>query len=603
MENTTTETNPPLLDVFSNNVAGIKAFNQCISIGKVSNDNTNRLICIDIDRHLKVFKDEILETETQLNVTPVGVVSYFSTDKKTFEKSCNLAVAGGINIYIYKNLKGTVKIPMPDHPPNSVEEYIYSLLENGEIKSKTCLEMLDKLANILFQIKPEDLTENHFKSIVNDTENEKIFAHKDEALSKMTRELFSLKSEKLKLEFLENNCNKQIKIYNYITLISSIPITEDFTGSPDSYLIIGTENSSLVIIDPSENKVINKRRLPGIPFLINCYGEYDGDHKIIIGDRGCNIYIIKKNSIINTIIIPQPLVGLLCNKKSIYIGTTGRNYISLQMNGDRNFSITENATITCMELANKSDEELVLIATKNNQLRIYKEKNLCYVLKIGDNIFGMKFGTFNNVNECVIMFTYGGALLVKSFNPNVRLSSLKFNENTNAEKGKLDIPKKTSLYLDLVEREKESQAEMHKKFQIDLFRIKYKAMNTYVKMLKIGNAPQNYTTTSNMKVSATLEGLGPNFKLNLIFSNVGKEPIFGAILTLEFNRKIFSFEKENVQLSIIMPNIPINYSLPFRNISQNGSSGNIKVIVVDKDKSIPLIQTNIKVPVSELDIL
>ena len=106
-----------------------------------------------------------------------------------------------------------------------------------------------------------------------------------------------------------------------------------------------------------------------------------------------------------------------------------------------------------------------------------------------------------------------------------------------------------------------------------------------------------------MKISASLEGLGPNFKLNIIFNNYGKKPIYGAILMLEFNRKIFAFKQESIQLGILMPNIPMSYSLRFRNINENGASGNIKLVIVDKNEIIPLIQTNIKVPVSELDIL
>ena len=47
-----------------------------------------------------------------------------------------------------------------------------------------------------------------------------------------------------------------------------------------------------------------------------------------------------------------------------------------------------------------------------------------------------------------------------------------------------------------------------------------------------------------------------------------------------------------------MSNVPINYSLPFRNISENGSSGNIKLLVIGKNEIISLIQTNIKLPVS-----
>jgi hypothetical protein len=144
---------------------------------------------------------------------------------------------------------------------------------------------------------------------------------------------------------------------------------------------------------------------------------------------------------------------------------------------------------------------------------------------------------------------------------------------------------------------------MQNTFQNDLLRIRYKAMDSYVKMLKIGNAPQNYSSSSTIKISGFLEGLGPNFKLNLILDNSGHEPIINAVLTLDFNRKLFYFEKENIILSIIMPHVPIKYSLPFKNISENGSSGMIKIIIIDKFKNSPLIQSTIKVPVSELEML
>ena len=331
------------------------------------------------------------------------------------------------------------------------------------------------------------------------------------------------------------------------------------------------------------------------------------EHKIIIADRGCNIYILKKTKVTKSIIVAQPMVNLLSSEKNIYIGTIGKNYIALKYNGSQEFSINQPNIITSMEIAQRELEEiLILIATKDSELRIYCQKKLCYILKIGDNIFGMKFGTLGLRKECIIMCTYGGALLVKYFNQDIRVSSLKCKESNNKssnEKVKIDVPKKPPLYRDLVQREKESKTEIQKKFITDLIRLKYKAMDTYVKILKKGNAPQNFSNSNNLKLSASLEGLGPNFKLNIIFNNTGKKPIYGAILTLDFNRKIYSFKKENIQLSIIMPNVPINYSLPFRNISENGSSGNLKLLVIIKNEIIPLIQTNIKVPVSELDIL
>jgi hypothetical protein len=223
-------------------------------------------------------------------------------------------------------------------------------------------------------------------------------------------------------------------------------------------------------------------------------------------------------------------------------------------------------------------------------------------MKVNDNIFGMKYGKYATTDDCLVLFTYSGSLIVKTFGKENRFSKLKYEEEKK-EEGKIVIPKRTPLFLDLAEREKENSFNMQNTFQNDLLRIRYKAMDSYVKMLKIGNAPQNYSSSSTMKIAASLEGLGPNFKLNLILDNSGNEPIINAVLTLDFNRKVYYFDKENIQLGIIMPRIPIKYSLPFKNVSESGSSGMIKIIILDKEKSTPLIQSTIKVPVSELEML
>ena len=183
-------------------------------------------------------------------------------------------------------------------------------------------------------------------------------------------------------------------------------------------------------------------------------------------------------------------------------------------------------------------------------------------------------------------------------------SNLKKKKKDSSEKNlKIEVPKKPPLFRDLVQKEKDTKNEMQKKFITDLMKIKYRAMDTYVKILQKGNIPQNFSEAKNMKISASLEGLGPNFKLNINFINSGKKPIYGAILMLEFNRKIFAFKQESIQLGILMPNIQMSYSMRFRNINENGASGNIKLIIIDRNEVVPLIQTNIKVPVSELDIL
>jgi Bardet-Biedl syndrome 1 protein len=246
----------------------------------------------------------------------------------------------------------------------------------------------------------------------------------------------------------------------------------------------------------------------------------------------------------------------------------------------------------------------VLIALKNLELRLYNEKNLVSIYKLQENIFGMKFGRFGKNEETLVMISESGSLVMKSLTKNINLDTTSHSiQKKSGDEVNLNVPKKTKLYLDLIEREKEVASNMNAVFQNDLIRLRHKTLDTYVKMLKIGNAPQNYSTTSKVKLTASLQGLGPNFKLNLIIDNSGEETIFSTDLILEFDRGLFFFEKENIQLGILMPNVPVKYSLKFKNISENGSSGNIKIIVVNKIRPTPLITSTVKVPISELEIL
>ena len=479
---------------------------------------------------------------------------------------------------------------------------IYQQYNKGAIDEKKCLKKIFDLADRLTDINLNDDNVND----ENKEEKEKYNLHKNEPLSQFTLELLSLPNQKLQYKYLEDNKNTKILVRNYITCINSIYRDNSSDIKSYSYLIIGTENSLIYVIDHMNKEPISKVRIYEVPFLIECKGNYRGDHKIYVAGRGCTIYIINKDSIINKFIIPQPLTNLLVSSNNIYIGTIGKNYISYNLSGAKVYSIYQPDYITTMEYYYRSIENIhiIIIALKNNEIRLYNEKKIIMILNFNETIFGMKFGKFETTNDCLVLFTYSGSLIIRSFGKENKLANHSIDdEKKKEEEGKITIPKKNLLFLNLQEREKEQSVNMQNIFQNDLIRLRYKAMDTYVKMLKIGNAPQNYSSSSTMKISVSLEGLGPNFKLNLILDNSGSEPLFNGILSLDFNRKIYYFEKESIILSIIMPHIPVKYSLNFKNISENGSSGMIKIIIVDKFQNSPLIQTTVKVPVSELEML
>jgi len=67
-------------------------------------------------------------------------------------------------------------------------------------------------------------------------------------------------------------------------------------------------------------------------------------------------------------------------------------------------------------------------------------------------------------------------------------------------------------------------------------------------MLKLGNAPQNYNTTSKVKISASLQGLGPNFKIVITVDNVGEEIIAGVDMLFDYGKSTFSFERDYIEV-------------------------------------------------------
>ena len=89
---------------------------------------------------------------------------------------------------------------------------------------------------------------------------------------------------------------------------------------------------------------------------------------------------------------------------------------------------------------------------------------------------------------------------------------------------------------------------MYNVFQNDLLKLRHKTLDTYAKLLKIGNAPQNYNTNSKIKLSASLQGLGPYFKLNIVVENGGEEVTTGLDLILEYDKMIYMYEKEHIQV-------------------------------------------------------
>ena len=128
------------------------------------------------------------------------------------------------------------------------------------------------------------------------------------------------------------------------------------------------------------------------------------------------------------------------------------------------------------------------------------------------------------------------------------------------------------------------------------------AIRPFFDLQRASQSPQNYNSVSKIKLTSFLQGFGPNFKLNISVDNSGEEPIFGCDLLIDYDKQVHYFAKETIQLGIIMPNVQISHCLSFKNISDNGISGILKVIIIDKTNNVPMITSSLKVPISDMEL-
>ena len=74
-------------DCFIDNIAGIKAFNDCCIIGDVMEDKEPRFICADFSSKLRIFKKDALCMELKLQYSPVGLVFFYGINPSNTKTS------------------------------------------------------------------------------------------------------------------------------------------------------------------------------------------------------------------------------------------------------------------------------------------------------------------------------------------------------------------------------------------------------------------------------------------------------------------------------------------------------------------------------------
>lgn len=228
-----------------------------------------------------------------------------------------------------------------------------------------------------------------------------------------------------------------------------------------SNLVVGTEGGNVFVIETITSKITSKFKLPNVPTCMSTYGSFDTDYRIHAACRNEIIYTIRNGEIaLNTAIqVSSRVISMHRYERGIYLATFNNYYQSYSVNGKRLFSIKEPAEIFSVESCESRTSrgfKGVLLALKNREIRLYNDKILVNILILPENIMGLKFGRFGKQEDMLVVVSDKGSVYLKVLDKSIHLDTTSYKKPYSvADEGSLNIPKKTTLYLDLMEREKE----------------------------------------------------------------------------------------------------------------------------------------------------
>ncbi|KAK2820185.1 hypothetical protein Q5P01_023144 [Channa striata] len=565
------------LDAHYDPVAGLYTFSSCMDLADLSGDGESRLVVGDLGSgssgmKLKVYRGTALMSESTLLDLPAGLVAFFMDLHEP--RIPAVAVASGPCIYVYKNLRPYFKFTLPGLEVNTLEQDVWQQVREGQIDPLTLKEMLESIRK-----------------------------KADVPLSVRSLRFLSLDTADMD-EFVQLHKQQPIRRQTVITCIGTLKkSTADEDGV--SCLVIGTESSDVYILDPEAFIILSKMSLPASPTLIDVTGQFDVEFRITVACRNGNIYILRRDSDKPKycIELSSHPVGLVRVGKNVVVGCTDERLQGFTQKGKKLWTAVLPAPITtmaAMDLPTRGFQG-VLVGLANCEVQLYRDKNLLSTIKTPDVVTSICFGRYGREDGTLIMTTKGGGLMVKILK---RTAGFQDRDSAPgpplAQSVRLNVPKKTKLYVDQTLRERENGLAMHRAFQMDLSRLRLAAAKAYVKALESSLTPMSSSLTEPLKMNAVVQGLGPSFKLTLNVQNTAAcRPVMNLAISFLYDESLYRMRCPYMRIPLLVPGLIYPFETFVECTSDKGISDIIKVFILHEGKSSPLLTAHINMPVSE----
>ncbi|KAJ1632773.1 bardet-Biedl syndrome 1 family protein [Pavlovales sp. CCMP2436] len=565
----------PWLHAWRDPVADLKAFSPCMRLVDLNGDGDYKLIVADAERRLKVYRNTSLISENVLLDVPVSMcVTYTEASKPRVP--C-VSVASGPHVFIYRRLRPYYKFTVPPTPMAQAESDTWTKLNRGDMEIGQAVDAL---------INARD---------------------SGAALTTRSVDLINTDSADERRALVDAWRSSPLTHQTVITCMETIKKNMDDDDAL-SQLVIGTESGSVLILDVGGVTIVSRFQLPSAPVYIAVTGLCDVEYRIVCACRNGSVYTIKNGELTGTAIeLEAQPCGLVRVDKLIMVACMGSVVHAYHIKGKKSYSLYQPAPVAAIEvltLQRVRSAKALLVSLHNGEVRLYSEKTVVATLHVDDPAVGMRFGAYGREEAALALVGKAGTLVIKMLQRTANLDASSAPPGPPSEQDiPLAIPKKTKLYVEQTQREREQATEMHRIFQRDLCKLRLNTARAYVKVLTDGQqGPQSYTVGTSVRLTAQVQGLGPLFKLKLNLQNMGSKPIHELEMSLSGNPMLYRLRTRVLKLPLLLPSLTYRCECDVESIDESGASDAIRVYVCNTTSKLPIISAVVNMPLSEAPV-
>lgn len=450
------------LHAFTDPLSNCKSTTNLMRFADINVDGDVCLAVCDLERNLKIYKGtSLMSVHTLLDMPTALCVAYID---KAAPRTPTLAVAGGSYVFIYRHLRPYRKWTCPKVAIAAEEIAIWEHINAGSMTDQVACAKLDE----------------HRMSGVK--------------LTNRSDELLGLPDAK-RAEFINSLRNVEYAQHTLITCMESLKIDSTESDAVCS-LVVGTENRELYVLppDPVGSMIICKIDLPSVPVLMNASGQLDVEWRVAVICRDKKLYSVKngdakRTAVLSGISVDLEAQGISMTQQEnlLWVATANRKIRCYTTRGKVQRTIVvphDVVEISIITARQAQVSYLLLVALINGEVRLYKEGAMVHMFAVERPITALRFGQYGREDNTLCILHGKGALTIKIWKRTNKIDHMNAAVGPPPEQDiPIPVPKKTKLYVEQLQREKEQGAEIHRLFLRDLCRLRLETARAYVKVL------------------------------------------------------------------------------------------------------------------------